>query len=54
MSGEGFSLMWPEGAEPRRFECRKGTMVVPPDLWYHQQFNIGSIDVNRLRKKLLL
>jgi mannose-6-phosphate isomerase-like protein (cupin superfamily) len=24
MGGEGYSLMWPEGAEPRRYEWRKG------------------------------
>ena len=41
MSGEGFSLMWPDGAEPLRFECKRGTMVVPPAAWRHQQFNTG-------------
>jgi oxalate decarboxylase/phosphoglucose isomerase-like protein (cupin superfamily) len=42
MSGEGYSLMWPEGEEPRRFEWQEGSMIVPPNLWYHQHFNTGA------------
>src|SRR6202521_4812228 len=42
MSGEGYTLMWPEGEEPRRYNWQEGTMVVPPNLWFHQHFNIGS------------
>lgn len=42
MSGTGYSLMWQEGEEPRRYEWGKGTMIVPPNMWYHQHFNTGS------------
>ena len=42
MSGEGYSLMWPEGEEPKRYEWKVGSMVVPPNLWYHQHFNTGT------------
>jgi oxalate decarboxylase/phosphoglucose isomerase-like protein (cupin superfamily) len=42
MSGEGYTLMWPEGEEPRRYNWQEGTMVVPPNLWFHQHFNIGT------------
>ena len=42
MSGEGFSLMWPEGEEPTRYEWKEGTMIVPPNLWFHQHFNTGE------------
>jgi mannose-6-phosphate isomerase-like protein (cupin superfamily) len=42
MSGEGFSLMWPEGEEPRRYEWKPGTLIVPPNMWFHQHFNSGA------------
>lgn len=42
MNGEGYTLMWPEGEEPRRYEWREGTMIVPPNLWFHQHFNTGT------------
>ncbi len=42
MSGEGYSLMWPEGEEPRRYEWQEGCMIVPPNLWFHQHFNTGT------------
>src|SRR5215470_2416205 len=42
LSGEGYTLMWPEGEEPQRFEWREGAMIVPPNLWYHQHFNTST------------
>ena len=42
MGGEGFSLMWPEGEEPQRYEWREGSMIVPPNMWFHQHFNTGT------------
>ena len=42
LSGEGYSLMWPEGDEPRRYEWHEGSMIVPPNMWYHQHFNLGN------------
>ena len=42
MSGEGYSLMWPEGEEPKRYEWHEGSMIVPPNLWFHQHFNTGT------------
>jgi oxalate decarboxylase/phosphoglucose isomerase-like protein (cupin superfamily) len=42
LSGEGFSLMWPEGEEPKRYDWKAGSMIVPPNMWYHQHFNTGT------------
>jgi oxalate decarboxylase/phosphoglucose isomerase-like protein (cupin superfamily) len=42
LSGTGYSLMWPEGEEPRRYEWGPGSLIVPPNMWFHQHFNSGT------------
>jgi oxalate decarboxylase/phosphoglucose isomerase-like protein (cupin superfamily) len=42
LSGEGYSLMWAEGEEPKRYDWEIGTMIVPPNNVFHQHFNTGQ------------
>ncbi len=51
MSGEGYSMMWPEGAEPKRYDWKVGSMIVPPNLWFHQHFNTGAAPARYLAFK---
>jgi len=41
LSGKGYSLMWPDGGKKLKFEWKPGTIIVPPEMWWHQHFNTG-------------
>lgn len=41
LGGEGYSLIWPDGAPLKKYEWHEGSMVVPPENWWHQHFNAG-------------
>src|SRR6202045_2571528 len=51
LSGDGFSLMWPEGEEPQQYKWEVGTMIVPPNMWFHQHFNSGTTPARYLAFK---
>ena len=42
LGGEGYSLIWPDGAPIKKYEWHEGSMVVPPENWWHQHFNVGA------------
>lgn len=41
-SGEGYSIMWPEGQEKVVIPWHEASIFVPPDMWFHQHFNVGT------------
>ncbi len=38
LDGKGYSLMWPAGGNIVRVDWRKGSLLVPPEGWYHHHF----------------
>lgn len=42
LRGEGHSLMWPEGEKIQKYDWHEASLFVPPEMWFHQHFNVGS------------
>jgi hypothetical protein len=43
-AGEGYSVMWREGQEKVFIHWHEGSVFVPPNMWFHQHFNVGDAD----------
>jgi hypothetical protein len=41
-TGEGYSIMWPEGQEKVIVPWHEASTFVPPNRWFHQHFNLGN------------
>jgi hypothetical protein len=41
-TGEGYSVMWPQGGERTVVPWQEAALFVPPDRWFHQHFNLGA------------
>ncbi len=42
LEGTGYSLMWQEGQPVQRVNWGPGTMLVPPEMWFHQHFAVSN------------
>ncbi len=51
LSGKGFSFMWSEEEKPHRYDWNEGSLIVPPNMWFHQHFNTGTTPARYLALK---
>ena len=47
-AGEGYSPMWPEGQKKVEIPWQEASVFVPPDMWFHQHFNVGALPARYL------
>jgi len=48
LSGEGYSLMYPEGGEPVVCPWHEGSAIVPPNAWFHHHFVLSDTPARTL------
>jgi len=48
LDGQGYSLFWYPGEEPRKVDWKDGTILVPKAMEFHQHFNTGSTNARYL------
>jgi mannose-6-phosphate isomerase-like protein (cupin superfamily) len=42
-TGEGYSVMWPEGGEKVVVPWHEASLFTPPNRWFHQHFNVAGV-----------
>jgi hypothetical protein len=44
--GEGYTVVWPANSDQEKevIPWREGTCFTPPEQWYHQHFNVGTVN----------
>lgn len=47
-AGEGYSIMWEEGKEKIICPWHEASVIVPPNRWFHQHFNVGDMPARYL------
>lgn len=52
LTGEGYTLMWPDGGEMIKADWQPGSMIVPPDWWWHQHCIVSKEPARHLALKL--
>lgn len=52
LKGEGYSLLWPDGGKMTKEYWGPGTMLVPPDWWWHQHCVVSKEPAQHLALKL--
>jgi uncharacterized RmlC-like cupin family protein len=52
LKGEGYSLLWPDGGKKEKEYWGPGTMLVPPDWWWHQHCILSKEPALHLALKL--
>jgi oxalate decarboxylase/phosphoglucose isomerase-like protein (cupin superfamily) len=41
-AGQGYSVMWEEGKDRVIAPWKPGSLITPPNRWFHQHFNVGE------------
>ncbi len=52
LRGEGYSMLWPDGGAKRMEWWGPGTLIVPPNWWWHQHCVVGGESALHLALKL--
>jgi len=47
-AGEGYSIMWEEGKDKVVAPWKPGSLITPPNKWFHQHFNVGKLPARYL------
>ncbi|MFC2060074.1 ethanolamine ammonia lyase-activating protein [Chloroflexota bacterium] len=42
LNGKGYSLMWQAGEPWMKCDWHQGSLIIPPDQWFHQHFNVSK------------